>query len=264
MKARAKALALAATVALAWVAGADAAYQTPQNAAGSTLLFSAWDPTSGASYTRDLGQTFSSFTTSTAPTIPIDLTADTNYNTFANFVSANGGSLQWNVVSARVTTSGTYGLDTTSSVDLSPGDVQNVSTGNAALNLGKFMNVLNANCSFSVTGSCVSLNASNTWNINNSSANWDAFLGNVFPTDTTTGLGGSLKFYGLTASSISGATNSTIALMGTGLAPQVFALSNTGELTWNVGAVPEPSSWAMLAAGLAVIGVIARRRVGQQ
>jgi hypothetical protein len=41
-----------------------------------------------------------------------------------------------------------------------------------------------------------------------------------------------------------------------------FAASITGNSgnTGNVAAVPEPSEWAMLVAGLAVVGFIARRR----
>jgi hypothetical protein len=123
---------------------------------------------------------------------------------------------------------------------------------------------LNANCSFSVTGSCVTTNSANSWNINNSSSNWDNLLGGVMPNDTTAGLGGSLKFYNLTATNQSVATASTITLVGTGINPEVFALSNSGELTWNVSPVPEPSSWILFGAGVAMVGAIARRRMSQQ
>jgi len=274
MKIKATALALAATMVTAWSVAADAAYQVPQTPAagsGSTLLFSAWFTNadgSGDSYTRDVGQTFSSFTTASAPSIQIDLAADTNYNTFASAATAAGASIIWNVVSAIIPTPATPGilarLDTTSSQDLTAGDVSNASTVAAALNLGKFMSLLNANCSFSATGSCLSTNAANTWNINNPSSNWDALLGGVMGFDSTASPGGTLKFYNFAASNQSSGTSSVITLVGTGVNPQVFGLSSSGELTWNVGAVPEPSSWLLLAAGLAMVGVIARRRVGQQ
>lgn len=42
--------------------------------------------------------------------------------------------------------------------------------------------------------------------------------------------------------------------------PSTFSLTSTGVLNWNVTPIPEPGEWAMMLAGMALIGAITRRR----
>jgi len=61
---------------------------------------------------------------------------------------------------------------------------------------------------------------------------------------------------------LNGATPYTVTITGTtkAQAPGVFGLASINVINGTVAAVPEPETYAMLLAGLGVLGAIARRR----
>ena len=71
-----------------------------------------------------------------------------------------------------------------------------------------------------------------------------------------------LDFYSFTTSSTSGLAKAT-RIAYTDFTKDFFLNSTTGTLTYGVqvAAIPEADTWAMFAAGLLVVGAIARRRM---
>jgi hypothetical protein len=84
---------------------------------------------------------------------------------------------------------------------------------------------------------------------------WGGYMGNA-----TAALGSNLNFYAMDGNGTSSVAKETTTLLG-----GVWNLSaDNSTLTYtisNVAAVPEPSSIAMLLAGLGMLGMIARRRI---
>lgn len=94
------------------------------------------------------------------------------------------------------------------------------------------------------------------------------FMENTNPTfrgnfvDTSAAIGSSVAIYDFVRSSTSALGNATeSSLMGVdGVAVAKLALGATGGYKFTVSAVPEPTTYALAIAGLALVGVAARRR----
>ncbi len=83
-------------------------------------------------------------------------------------------------------------------------------------------------------------------------------IGN-FGGDTNGLIGTNLNVWNIVRASTFNLTNATATKLNIAGFNPYFNLSNTGALTY-VAAVPEADSWAMLLAGLGLMGFIARRR----
>lgn len=95
---------------------------------------------------------------------------------------------------------------------------------------------------------------------------WGNNFGGYAPFRTTGGIGENLGFFMLSEKLPTGSTTTLATVqqyMGSGEAAY-WHLSATGNLTYNVPAIPEPSEYALMLAGLGMLGFMARRRLANR
>ncbi len=238
--------------ALLFAAGSAFA-NTSLDPVGGSIFVNLWDQTNGTSFIFDTGLNQTTFNGSTTVE-NINLASDPNWLAFVAGVT--GGSLTsstdtitYNVVSAGANAAYTTGLSAPSSVYNSK-----LNTGLAAgANLANAANGVTSTTTTSAYATASSGSqaiwgvASPAWN-NNLKVVADAALGTA------------LNFYSLTF----GSTNHTSATTKTIIATfaNTWLLDSAGNLTYNntVAPIPVPAPLGLLLAGLALMGVIARRR----
>lgn len=242
---------IVAAVALTAAVGAHAAIDAGTTGNGE-LFFNIWD--ANGSYTFDLNKTIDSFQSDVAASGAIDQSyALSNFGTFLAGV-ADTSALKFNLVAAD--TSGARRLLTTFTVANSP-TTFNDSIRSAASNVNLFATAVNG-----VIG------ANDSVAVNNGSAAWAGkasfkdlagLLGfSNAGTLTNNSYASGLNFMRIDAAA-TGTANSTYTPYADGSPVHVWV--DTSDSTLHIAAaVPEPESYAMLLAGLGMIGVIARRR----
>jgi hypothetical protein len=245
-----KLLAVAAVLA---VSGAANAAVVDNGAGGNGgMLLNVWDAAN--SYSLNLGQTIDSFQSLLGQAAPLSLTyaADANFATFLS--TADMANLQFSVIAndnsgaRRVLESFSTLPATTIGNDI----VRGVTTGNATY-------VNNVNAGLAASNSAVY--AAGTLGY---TANPLAF-GKTNGTLNFSAAGSFSSALGLMridalASGIAKSIYTTEAQAGTNVSAY-FAADNSFHLSaMPVAAVPEPETYAMLLAGLGLMGAIARRR----
>jgi PEP-CTERM motif len=259
-------------------AGANAAMTLPNTGNGDLFLFVAAVNGNDVA-TFDLGRTFADSTRGTgfasgntgtlnaAGTYFVttyDVSATAAWQSFASAVAA--GNRQFGVLGAD-SAAGAGGAFTSvifssSSTLADPGTRSNTAIVSAANTVNGFQQAHNAlgthptlTAGASYTGAPTTTQAKTvvTSSIGNSSN---------LNRNPATAFGTNANFFQYNATGNSGLTNNLSAAQFTGLGniDSFWAMSNTGVLTWNVSAVPEPSDLAMFLAGFGILGAIARRR----
>lgn len=288
MKMKSKLNAMLAAVTFAFAGAAVAEINTGNlSTAGAQqgngeLFLSVWNTSLSVSYTRDLGINLSNFL-STGTSAPVDSGAiDFAWNpTAAPGIAAGnvltpGYQLVWGAdptgpnatLQTLLSTSGTiwsviagdaFGVEKRllyTSNSASVPSINDIQLGTATTNVNQHLIGVNA-----TSTQIGALDPTANYSSVNDPATPTSYSGNsVF----STGLG-TLPF-------------STVALVGTGLdfwseatgaatatafTGGKWLLAGNGTLSWDVAqvsAIPEPGTWAMLMAGLAMVGGIARRR----
>jgi PEP-CTERM motif-containing protein len=263
---------LAAAIALAFAGHAAAAIDAGTGGNGE-LFLSVWntqgtdDTADDTSFTLDLGQRLSTWASAAnPPSLDASKTAPgtlLSFNAAAllNFLSGTtSGDIFWNV--SGLDSSGPRRALTTGK---SAPTLTNLTLTNAISNGQTYLAGAN---SLGTHGTDVNVNGSNTATAADGTAFANSgvwgkdFGGRLTGFDNTGNLGDSLSFYllsttGTSTSSQTGARVSQFASPA-GIAA-TWKLTQDG-LTYSVTAVPEPGTWAMLAAGLLAVGAIARRR----
>ncbi len=284
-KSKVKLLAAAVAVAAAAPAGATIIGGGIVGSPTNELFLSVWSDSLKTTYTRDLGVAYSSFLT-TAVSVP---DGSTNGGT-VNWSSSTGGDTPVNSAGS-VNTAGytlTFGTDgTLTSALLGASDtVWSVGVLGATNNI---LTTLDSASVSSVTGetngalksaygnSTVYVVAANTLGTNapggftNGSDTATPSDGNAYlPTVIGTNWSANLSLINDTGAIGTALSFARLAL-GTGTNGSPIAVTNyagvwnldaNGNLSYSVPlAVPEPGTWAMLVAGLMMVGGIARRRM---
>ena len=254
MKFSLKTLAAAAVMAVA-ASGANAAIDAGATGNGE-LFFNVWD--ASGSYTRDLNITINSFEALVAAGGSLDLSFTQNA-TFATFLAgADLATLKWNVVAAdavnplRILT--TYTAPEVAPLKDSVTKAASTSVRNFASEVNK---VIGGNDSVAVTsGSAAYAGANGVFGVK---------LGDILNFETTGSLANNSFASGLGFMRIDAKTTGTAASVyneymdGTSAVNVYLDSSKTLHIA-AAAVVPEPESYAMLLAGLGMIGFMAGRR----
>lgn len=284
MKFQMKLLALAAMSLAMAAPAAHAAIDNGSASGNGELFFSLWSDNGTAgntaddvSYTRDLGVHINDW--ASAVNTPVlsaakttagymqSFSADSLLTSFLGAIPA-GAKVLWNVVGVDNFGSAKRFVSTaaagTSALPTQPaGNSVNVETA-----ISSFADAVNpmADTQNNTPSSTTAVNNSNTATFGDATA----FAGNpsLFGTNlggktlfnTTGGIGDKLPFF--LQYHVGATGNASSKSFGTaGVTDAYWTLNNAGALSYNVAAVPEADTWAMLLAGLGMMGFIARRRL---
>lgn len=244
---------IVAAVALTAAVGAHAAIDNGTTGNGE-LFFNIWD--ANGSYTFDLNKTIDSFQSDVAASGAIDQSyALSNFGTFLAGV-ADTSVLKFNLVAADK--SGAYRLLTTFTVANSPtttSDSIRSVTANGVNGFATSVNTLiGAADNLSVASNSVAWAGKTSFKDNPAGLLGFSNAGTLSNNSYASGL----NFMRIDAAA-TGVANSTYTPYTDGSPVHVWV--DTSDSTLHIAAaVPEPESYAMLLAGLGMIGVIARRR----
>lgn len=255
MKFSLKTLAAAAVMAVA-ASSSFAAIDAGATGNGE-LFFNIWD--ANGSYTRDLNITISSFETqlAAAGSLNLSFAQDANFTSF--LAGANAAALKWNVVAGDAVNPLRM-LTTYTAPELAP--LTDNNTKLVSTNIRNFATAVNA-----VIGSNDSVvvnSGSAAYAGNGTAGKFGAKLGNVLNFDTTGTLANnsfasSLGFMRIDAKTTGTAPSVYNEYMDGASAVNVY-LDASNTLHIAAAPVPEPESYAMLLAGLGMIGFMAGRR----
>ena len=250
-----KSIAVAVTLAVA-AAGANAAIDNGAGGNGE-LFLNVWD--ANGSYTRDLNLSIDAFESALAAggNLNLSFTGDANLTAFLG--TADAASLQWNVVAGDG--EGDNRLLTTFTLPVTTPTIRNTTGRNSVGQITDFANMVNE------------LNVTDADSIRVTSIDSPAYAGK--------GAFGNTLNNGFNFSNAGNLNNNTFAsglsfmrmdILGTGSLRSVYNVYAEGAENVNVwldanktlhigavAAVPEPSEYAMLLAGLGMIGFMARR-----
>lgn len=248
--------AIAAAIASLGVTGqAHALTNSGAGTSGSLFLYAFEDRTANSTATNtaifDLGLA-SGFDTTSNQTF--DLSANSAWTSYIATI-ANPANIHWGVFGVSNGTGGAGGaiMTTLSVVPVSIGGAAlNSSIANYNTEIGQVYGTACTSCGFNVV----------TTN-DLASAKWDDNAGILPATLTAAGLGGSMDFFKYTSTGTKATQLSTKTVYATGGDADYFTLSNSGVLTYTAVAaapVPEADSYAMMLAGLGLVGYMVRRR----
>ncbi len=272
---------LAVAVGMALVAGqASAAIRLPGDASGngSELFAVVYDTESKSSYMKDLGIEFQNFLAQpsvaagsgvTAQNTRLTFTIDASDAAWAGFLNTTDGTptLRFMVAGADSTGTAVGGnryMGTGATNPFAGRTNQQVSAyGNAAINYLAYNQNRGTHSSatpVSENGSSFSVDteAGNFGKSGMMTPNWNG----AAPGNLTGALGDSLNFYFTQRSSTSNTAVAFTDVYDNSVGPAKWSFSQSGETYSLVYAapVPEPESWALMLAGMALLGGIARRR----
>jgi len=269
---------LAVAVAMTAMAGvAEARITNGQGApldGNSELVFSAWDSVNGVGYTADVATTdrLNNFVSATTSTLTAGSTIMTVKDTpvggilldvalpsFASFLSKSSGSVMWNLMAGD--SAGTDRFLVTFSTAPN-GVIEFAAFNNIGTRFDSYIGAVNGKGTHAGTndtfdGYAETVVADGVAYAGNLGVNLGGVAG--FNGSTAAVLGESMDlnvFYG--SSSIAPTAKSFVTKEGLQIVARTYMADDGYRL--QISAVPEPETYAMLLAGLGLIGAAARRR----
>jgi hypothetical protein len=250
---------LVAAVALVAAAGQAAAVAMPLNntATGTSLLFYAFDDATKTSYVQDLGQTFSSFlptATAAGANFSAGVSSNTGWNEYLASVGNDTANTYWGVIggiSANAASTQNGFMSTIRAGESSDGQTAAKAKSTVSGPLKNVLVGINGVTSTASTG-FFSASAAGDNIANNFQHN--GFGNLVFNTDNLIGTSSAFQY---------GNSNAAFAVTTYANADGNSAFSFDGanvSYAVAVAAVPEPETYAMMLAGLMLVGGIAARR----
>lgn len=241
--------AIAAAVASLGVTGqAHALTQSTAITSGSLFLYAFEDrqANSGATNTAifDLGLASAFDATSNHS---FDFSASAGWTSYIATI-ANPANIHWGVFGSAY---GNGGINTQMLTTMS---VVPTSVTGGAFNTA----ITHYNAEINLYGSNAGFNTQTTNDL--ASSYWDDNASQTSLGKLTADLGQNLNFFKYTSTGTALANKATQYAYATGGDADYFTLSNTGVLTYTVAAVPEADSYAMMLAGLGLVGFMVRRR----
>lgn len=248
-----KALVAAAAVAMAGVAHAEIVDFT--EAGGGSLLLSIWNANDSVSALFDLGPTMDSFNGNLSQSW--DLTSGAYASTWAQIAPSLSGA-----------TFMVFAGDITGTNYQDHKFFSTVASGSTALTNSQVKNMAEV-ADFVVASELAGNHASVADGANFSDsttayqgtkmkADWNGFV----PFASTAAVGDAVDFYSFQGVAASGRTAGAAAADVMAFAGS-FSQGADGMLSYTVAAVPEPETYAMLLAGLGLVGAIARKRAAR-
>lgn len=245
-----KAVAAAAIATLGLVGQAHALTASGPGTSGSLFLYVFDDRADNAAATNsaifDLGLV-SAFDLNS--NFSLDLSANSAWTTYAS--TMNAASVHWGVFGATGTGNAGSQMFTTMSVVPTSigGDKFNTAIVNSNFEINSVYGVACTSCGFdAVTTNDLA------------SAKFDDNAGILLSTKLTGKFGDQVDFFKYTSIGTKAAQAATRTDFAVGGDADYWTLSSTGALTYTVAAVPEADTYAMLLAGLGLVGFMARRR----
>lgn len=262
MKLTMKKTLLAAALATLALSGTANAAMTTSASGDSSLILSVLDFGTGVSATFDLG--FSKSTFNQGADASWNLTSGNYASAWSSFASAaNLANTQWSVLAldSGGANSGDQSIFTT--VASTWANVTNTTLTNMQRNFDFYINANNGLANHNTVADGGSYTTSAT------GGNAYAGVSNAFGSggkignsggDTNTLFGTDMNVWNIVRNGTGVTTNATATKLSVAGFNPYFSMSNSGALTY-VSAVPEADNYAMLLAGLGLMGFIARRRM---
>jgi hypothetical protein len=264
MKLKLKLKLMAAAVALAASTGAHALIANGTDGNGE-LFFSIWD--ANTSYTRDLNYTIDAFESALAAPglLNLSFAGDAAFN---SFLANASGAVKWNIMAAD--TVGARRMLSTYTTLPSPAKTADV-TRSALSNVSNFATQVNMNLG-TADSVYITSNTSTAWAGRSSFNDLGAGLYGFSNAGLGTAVAGNPVAFA-NNSYATGLKFMRINAASTGIAPSTYTRYMEGSLgvnawldgnTLHVAAIPEPSEYALMLAGLGMLGFMARRRLSNR
>ncbi|MCB5188726.1 PEP-CTERM sorting domain-containing protein [Methylobacillus caricis] len=264
MNIKMKALVAAAVAVMSVSGAANAALDSSVSGVGnnSSLVLTLFDRANNVSATFDLGfnyQTFAVGGVESSSSFSWNLASGDYADAWNSFLSiADVSSIKWGVAAGdhlgAVNQLGSKGFITTYNTSLSSAPTTNFVYSQFQSPLTGLADYINANNELG--------NHSSVENGASVATSGKAYAGNFYGGDKFYNLGPvALDFLGTEQGVVQYLTSNSVISRGDVLVyDATFSLEADGVLRYTVAAVPEPETYALLLAGLALVGAAARRR----